>query len=174
MTNRYRQGLHQHRPTKPTPVFEYSRLPYFQLQQPSKPDLSALPIASLKSVDAINMLPMARCIKPFEGLTLSISNADSTLQIVKEQQPSFDDKPKCPAPSCLLADRLDPLVCTEQPTKTSITWWRMTGSNRRPPACKAGALPAELIPHGDLHRPAIRGGSGWIRTNDPRLIKTVL
>src|SRR5471030_699421 len=26
-------------------------------------------------------------------------------------------------------------------------WWRMTGSNRRPPACKAGALPAELIPH---------------------------
>ena len=27
-------------------------------------------------------------------------------------------------------------------------WWRMTGSNRRPPACKAGALPAELIPQG--------------------------
>ena len=27
-------------------------------------------------------------------------------------------------------------------------WWRMTGSNRRPPACKAGALPAELIPPG--------------------------
>ena len=28
-----------------------------------------------------------------------------------------------------------------------LNWWRMTGSNRRPPACKAGALPAELIPH---------------------------
>ena len=25
--------------------------------------------------------------------------------------------------------------------------WRMPGSNRRPPACKAGALPTELIPH---------------------------
>ena len=25
-------------------------------------------------------------------------------------------------------------------------WWRLTGSNRRPPACKAGALPAELRP----------------------------
>ena len=25
-------------------------------------------------------------------------------------------------------------------------WWRLTGSNRRPPACKAGALPAELNP----------------------------
>ena len=25
------------------------------------------------------------------------------------------------------------------------SWWLMTGSNRRPPACDAGALPAELI-----------------------------
>ena len=27
-------------------------------------------------------------------------------------------------------------------------WWAMTGSNRRHPACKAGALPAELITRG--------------------------
>ena len=26
------------------------------------------------------------------------------------------------------------------------SWWSQTGSNRRPPACKAGALPAELWP----------------------------
>ena len=30
------------------------------------------------------------------------------------------------------------------------TWWRLTGSNRRPPACKAGALPAELNPQKPL------------------------
>jgi hypothetical protein len=65
-------------------------------------------------------------------------------------------------------------------------WWRMTGSNRRPPACKAGALPAELIPQylgaegsafslaRRFKRSRVNGGSGWIRTNDPRLIKTVL
>ena len=29
----------------------------------------------------------------------------------------------------------------------SISWWRLAGSNRWPPACKAGALPAELNPH---------------------------
>lgn len=29
---------------------------------------------------------------------------------------------------------------------TNLPWWRRTGSNRRPPACKAGALPAELRP----------------------------
>ena len=27
------------------------------------------------------------------------------------------------------------------------SWWSLTGSNRRHPACKAGALPAELRPH---------------------------
>jgi hypothetical protein len=31
-------------------------------------------------------------------------------------------------------------------------WWSQTGSNRRPPACKAGALPAELWPR--CRRPA--------------------
>ena len=31
-------------------------------------------------------------------------------------------------------------------------WWSLSGSNRRPPACKAGALPAELKPH-------------WVRSN---------
>ncbi len=31
-------------------------------------------------------------------------------------------------------------------TEFSQTWWSQTGSNRRPPACKAGALPAELWP----------------------------
>ena len=30
--------------------------------------------------------------------------------------------------------------------------WRWTGSNRRPPACKAGALPAELRPPGARHQ----------------------
>ena len=35
---------------------------------------------------------------------------------------------------------------------TSEAWWSQTGSNRRPPACKAGALPTELWPLGALGR----------------------
>ena len=31
-------------------------------------------------------------------------------------------------------------------------WWRLAGSNRWPPACKAGALPAELYPQIPLKR----------------------
>ena len=33
-------------------------------------------------------------------------------------------------------------------------WWRWGGSNSWPPACKAGALPAELHPHIALHASA--------------------
>jgi hypothetical protein len=32
------------------------------------------------------------------------------------------------------------------PTRFLTRWWSQTGSNRRPPACKAGALPTELWP----------------------------
>ncbi len=52
----------------------------------------------------------------------------------------------------------------------NTAWWSWSGSNRRPTACKAAALPAELQPPG----PETLGGSGWVRTTDPRLIKTVL
>jgi hypothetical protein len=31
-------------------------------------------------------------------------------------------------------------------------WWRRSDSNRRPPACKAGALPTELRPRHDLRK----------------------
>ena len=46
------------------------------------------------------------------------------------------------------------------------SWWRMTGSNRRPPACKAGALPAELIPPVD-HRKCLREPSRARRSIAP-------
>ena len=35
-------------------------------------------------------------------------------------------------------------------------WWSLSGSNRRPPACKAGALPAELRPRSRPRRLAGR------------------
>ena len=40
-------------------------------------------------------------------------------------------------------------------------WWRQPGSDRRLPACKAGALPAELCPRGS---PAAPPGAGGART----------
>lgn len=47
-------------------------------------------------------------------------------------------------------------------TKVTIrhpsSWWRRTGSNRRPHACKARALPTELRPHGEGS-----GGQWWAR-----------
>ncbi len=47
-------------------------------------------------------------------------------------------------------------------------WWRWAGSNCRPPACKAGALPAELHPRGTGRGPF------WIRTRDLTVISRAL
>ena len=43
---------------------------------------------------------------------------------------------------------LESFLCLLSFSKES-KWWRLAGSNRWPPACKAGALPAELNPHLD-------------------------
>ena len=66
----------------------------------------------------------------FDALIQHQTSLHLLFQIVKEQQP----KRHLPQDQNLVADAF------------YSEWWRMTGSNRRPPACKAGALPAELIP----------------------------
>ena len=58
-------------------------------------------------------------------------------------------------------------------------WWSQTGSNRRPHACKARALPTELWPHSREPRPVgLRfgrdGGPGTTRTSDLTLIRGAL
>ena len=64
---------------------------------------------------------------------------------------------------------------------TAKKWWSQTGSNRRPPACKAGALPTELWPPHlvaiiqNQHSPSNgSGGSGKIWTSDLTLIRGAL
>ena len=47
------------------------------------------------------------------------------------------------------------------------SWWSQTGSNRRPPACKAGALPAELWPQN--FRPPKMVGPGRLELPTSRL-----
>src|SRR5690554_1998527 len=44
-----------------------------------------------------------------------------------------------------LRDQCSPqLSCALHKLRKTRYWWSYAGSNRRPPACKAGALPAEL------------------------------
>ena len=55
--------------------------------------------------------------------------------------------------TALLIAKIKPQSCNLCKTEVCALlrrsrWWRLTGSNRRPPACKAGALPAELNPRG--------------------------
>jgi hypothetical protein len=94
------------------------------------------------SLTQSKMLLVARCTLNLYECVLSTSNADFRLyEFLKNSRikHSLDDQTTYVVqqqsnlePSCFVTEHL---------------WWRMTGSNRRPPACKAGALPAELIPH---------------------------
>ena len=45
-----------------------------------------------------------------------------------------------------------------KPLLHTTYWWSQSGSNRRPPACKAGALPAELTPPNSKSLMVGRGG----------------
>ncbi len=94
----------------------------------------------LKFGDAIKMLLTARSAMK----RISANNSDFRLyKLLKNNSRLF--KAKTGKPQHRL---FDALVC--QPSSAFLScrkWWRMTGSNRRPPACKAGALPAELNPH---------------------------
>jgi hypothetical protein len=60
------------------------------------------------------------------------------------------NEPEC---SAATDQRRQPLGNDRQVT---TAWWSQTGSNRRPPACKAGALPTELWPRTSQHRVARR------------------
>src|SRR5262245_24421118 len=60
-----------------------------------------------------------------------------------------DNMPACGEPHAdktNLMDDDDGRAFANPIASASPGWWSQTGSNRRPPACKAGALPAELWP----------------------------
>jgi hypothetical protein len=48
--------------------------------------------------------------------------------------------------SKLRCDQASVRASSDAPVERQPVWWSQTGSNRRPPACKAGALPTELWP----------------------------
>jgi hypothetical protein len=60
----------------------------------------------------------------------------------RTRHPKAPDRPAAPGRSILRT------LPRHQPDHATglRRWWRRSGSNRRPPACKAGALPAELRP----------------------------
>jgi hypothetical protein len=58
-----------------------------------------------------------------------------------DRSPLHDVRQRRHRRRCLQATQTD-----KSRTMTPPGWWSQTGSNRRPPACKAGALPTELWP----------------------------
>src|ERR1700722_10217634 len=56
------------------------------------------------------------------------------------------------AASCNDAPPIVSISATKKPPRRAafLKWWSQAGSNRRPPACHAGALPAELWPQTEI------------------------
>ena len=147
--------------------------------------------ASCASRDAPE--PDSQSIKNNAGAAKNSANAAPPHDGTKQTQAA----PPAPALCGGCSDAPD-LLQAAQPTGSSPSllrddpWsqagWRRTGSNRRPPACKAGALPTELHPptpsHTTMSHTAMsqtsprqkpkHGGPGRTRTSDPTLIKRVL
>jgi hypothetical protein len=91
-------------------------------------------------------------IKVTGGTECSASNTDSTLRIVKERQP-INDRTRKQSLNCL---RVRESIGGGERDRTD------------------DPLLAKQVLSQLSYTPTVLGGSGWIRTNDPRLIKTVL
>lgn len=74
------------------------------------------------------------------SLVTSSSLRPSGLERVKHKASSLRYLPLSPLVKELRPARL-------QRSQIIASWWSRSGSNRRHPACKAGALPTELHPH---------------------------
>src|SRR6218665_3401694 len=99
-------------------------------------------------------LSPASAARPLVGPAAFAGDADSTLGIFNEQPFDLSMSINNEGVFCLSRGFAVPRFGPKAALVLSV-WWRMTGSNRRPPACKAGALPAELIP-----RACLSSGSG--------------
>ena len=53
-------------------------------------------------------------------------------------------------------------AATPSPYRLIARWWSQSESNRRHPACKAGALPTELWPLDSNPQSTLFGGPDWI------------
>src|SRR6218665_3485752 len=94
-------------------------------------------------------LSPASAARPLVGPAAFAGDADSNIGIFNEQPFDLSMSINNEGVFCLSRGFAVPRFGLKAALVLSV-WWRMTGSNRRPPACKAGALPAELIPRACL------------------------
>ena len=94
--------------------------------------------------DTINpLLSFTRHTSQLAPLSISLNYIGYFFHFFKDQSTFQLQKPNNNTRHGASRHRM--LSCLVSPCPAG-RWWRQTGSNRRPPACKAGALPAELCP----------------------------
>jgi hypothetical protein len=88
----------------------------------------------------LTFLPLAEDFRRSDLRTWLRPGAHQNLIHLSKDQNTRATKPRASLPNFL------PTATSRLHPPRDRGWWRRSGSNRRPPACKAGALPAELRP----------------------------
>ena len=119
-----------------------------------RPDCFEIDLSALRSSDARMSIATTASHKDSQSWTISDR---SPLHDVRQQAslPKEKDKP-------FSHGRAKERIISNAASRPD--WWSQTGSNRRPPACKAGALPTELWP---LQRSEIGQGDQHCRSPFP-------
>ena len=124
---------------------------------------------------------MRFCISDFDVFS------DPTLNSLGGADEPFNSRCQMPSPDQV--KNLDPgwklrlLFRSRGMSSLQEGWWSQTGSNRRPHACKARALPTELwpqfprefqrpVPAGSRHRSVVRPPEGHTKCGGPRRTRT--
>jgi hypothetical protein len=104
-----------------------------------------------------------RWLVPLLARSSTLSRTRSLLSGAKRSSGATLPKPQCtphaPRPATGTAVALIPIgeKARKRGICSTFLQWSQPGSNRRPPACKAGALPTELWPR---RAPSLTGGIG--------------
>ncbi len=112
----------------------------------------------------IGQHPSSRQQRPRQARLGHITNSRLTRQSTYPARP-----PKRDVGNGDLMDFSEPRSRPLETAAQRAPWWRRPGSNRRPPACKAGALPAELRPLYRDQKTGIRDQASEILIPDPCL-----
>jgi hypothetical protein len=161
---------------------------YRRLSRPSSPVIAKASTTCSYSLDPITLIPLTRirsqsrngqvfhlaryAVLPFELLRSEVHLTQSNMSTAaRSAMKRFPLSTLIKLYELLKNSRLTPgnpgdnnkeASCEAALVLLDVVWWRMTGSNRRPPACKAGALPAELIPRDSFEA---EGWWVWLDSN---------
>jgi hypothetical protein len=123
------------------------------------------PLGHGKCLESARHARLTSCNSTRIDLLFTMSDITRILELTPRSADWFSHERASEAQSCRAQAQNG--RATRKSLNPKTVWWSQTGSNRRPPACKAGALPTELWP-----RTSRQASAGDTRPPAPKLRRT--